>query len=80
MVKVLDLHNHPDGRHWRRKVHVHQLHPLPQEALYIDIIYIKLIPRDKPDFVVEVLDLHKPLYWSQALQGSSHPEGGRGGA
>ena len=44
MVKVPDLYHHPDGRHWRRQPQVHQVYPLPHGSLYIDMLYIKLIP------------------------------------
>ena len=42
MMKVLDLYHLPDGRQRSPQPHVHQIHPLPQGALYTDILYIKL--------------------------------------
>ena len=57
-MKVPDLYHHPDGRHWRRKPHVQQGHPLPQRPHYMWHIIHQNDPHDKPDLLVKVPDLY----------------------
>jgi len=80
-VKVPYLYHHPDGRHWRRKPHVQQGHPLPQGPHYVWHIIYQIDPHDKPDLLMKVPDLyHHPdgRHWRRkphVQQGHPLPQG-----